>query len=100
MFWAALAPFYSPAEIWGPQMTSYLIRRLVQLVPILLGVSLLVFMLLHAIPGDPARLFAGLEASEEDIAAIRPDVLRILITIGLECPDRSAAFIHTINILS
>jgi len=52
-------------------MTGYLARRLLQLIPILLGVSLLVFMLLHFIPGDPARLFAGLEASEEDIAQIR-----------------------------
>jgi ABC-type dipeptide/oligopeptide/nickel transport system permease component len=40
-------------------------------VPTLLGVSVLVFLIMHAIPGDPAALAAGLDASPETVAAIR-----------------------------
>ncbi len=52
-------------------MQQYVIRRLVQLVPVLLGVSIVVFGLLNLIPGDPARLFLGPGATPEDIAAMR-----------------------------
>ena len=34
-------------------MTHYLLRRLLQTVPVLFGVSLLVFAILHVVPGDP-----------------------------------------------
>ena len=37
----------------------------------LLGVSLIIFMSVRMVPGDPARLIAGTEASESDIAAVR-----------------------------
>lgn len=40
-------------------------------VPTLLGVSVLVFLIMHAIPGDPAAIAAGLDASPETVAAIR-----------------------------
>src|SRR5690606_25773165 len=52
-------------------MQQYVIRRLVQLVPVLLGVSIVVFGLLNLIPGHPARLFLGPGATPEDIAAMR-----------------------------
>lgn len=52
-------------------MSSYLSRRLLQLVPVLIGVSIVVFGLLHLIPGDPARLFLGPEATPADVAVIR-----------------------------
>lgn len=48
-----------------------LTRRFVQLVGVLIGISLVTFLLLHLTPGDPARLLAGDRASEETIAAIR-----------------------------
>lgn len=41
------------------------------MIPILFGVSLGAFLFIHAIPGDPARLLAGPDASPEDIAAVR-----------------------------
>jgi glutathione transport system permease protein len=41
------------------------------MIPILLGVSLGAFMFLHAIPGDPARMLAGPDATLEDVRAVR-----------------------------
>jgi peptide/nickel transport system permease protein len=52
-------------------MTAYLIRRLWQMVPTLLGVVLLVFFLFKAFGGDPAEVLAGLNASPQTVAAIR-----------------------------
>ncbi len=42
--------------------------------PVLFGVSILVFLIVHAIPGDPAVIAAGLEASPETIEQIRRDL--------------------------
>src|SRR5215471_12031135 len=39
--------------------------------PTLLGVSLVVFMIVRLLPGDPARIVAGLQASESDVENIR-----------------------------
>ncbi|HEY8531844.1 MAG TPA: ABC transporter permease, partial [Limnochorda sp.] len=47
------------------------LRRLALLGLVLVGVSLLTFMISHAIPGDPARLLAGQRASEEVVRQIR-----------------------------
>ena len=52
-------------------MTTYTLRRLLEAVPILLGVSLLTFLILHLTPGDPAVLIGGPTASATDIANIR-----------------------------
>ncbi len=52
-------------------MANYIIRRLLMLVPMLFGVSVAVFLILHSIPGDPARMAAGPDASEADIEQIR-----------------------------
>lgn len=52
-------------------MTAYLLRRLLQFVPTLLGVVLLVFLLFNWIGGDPAYLLAGKISSPEQIENIR-----------------------------
>ena len=52
-------------------MLAYLIRRLWQMVPTLLGVVLLVFFLFKSFGGDPAEVLGGLNASPEQIKAIR-----------------------------
>ena len=52
-------------------MFSYVIRRLAALIPILIGVTLLAFLVSRALPGDPARLYAGIQASEAQVEAIR-----------------------------
>ncbi len=52
-------------------MFQYTIQKLLSSIPILLGVTILVFLLVHLTPGDPARILAGPEAYEDDIEAIR-----------------------------
>lgn len=52
-------------------MFQYAMRKTANAVPILLGVTILVFLLVHLTPGDPATLLAGPEAYEKDIEAIR-----------------------------
>jgi ABC-type dipeptide/oligopeptide/nickel transport system permease component len=52
-------------------MVKFIVRRLMLLIPVLIGVSIIAFLMLHLAPGDPAELLAGLEASAEDIAALR-----------------------------
>lgn len=51
-------------------MFRYIIRRLIQLLPLLIGVSILVFLLGHLAPGDPVRMLLGEEATAEDVARL------------------------------
>ncbi|MDI6442654.1 glutathione ABC transporter permease GsiC [Cronobacter dublinensis] len=52
-------------------MFSYIIKRLLGLIPTLLIVAVLVFLFVHLLPGDPARLVAGPEADAEVINLVR-----------------------------
>src|SRR5512135_3866329 len=52
-------------------MTRYILQRILSAAITLLGVSLIVFLMLHLLPGDPARIIAGLLASDQDVARIR-----------------------------
>lgn len=52
-------------------MVAYVTRRLLAAIPTLLGVSLVVFLMVRLLPGDPARVIAGLTASESDVQHIR-----------------------------
>lgn len=49
----------------------YILRRLMYLIPVLVGVTILVFVISHAIPGDPAKMIAGPKASREAVESIR-----------------------------
>jgi ABC-type dipeptide/oligopeptide/nickel transport system permease component len=60
-------------------MTRYIFRRLLQTVPVLFGVSLLAFAIMHVVPGDPVRLIAGPDAPESVVARVRTE-------LGLERP--------------
>lgn len=40
-------------------MLTFIIRRLIQTIPVLLGVTIITFSLIHLIPGDPAQILAG-----------------------------------------
>jgi peptide/nickel transport system permease protein len=51
-------------------LLAYVIRRVLALVPIALGVSVLVFLLIHLIPGDPARTILGNKATPAKIALL------------------------------
>lgn len=48
-------------------MTAYLVRRLVQAVAVVIGVTIIVFIILHALPGGPARGLLGPEASAQQV---------------------------------
>jgi peptide/nickel transport system permease protein len=52
-------------------MVSYVIRRLLSIVPLLFFVSIIVFFLAHLIPGDPARTILGLKANAATVASKR-----------------------------
>ena len=52
-------------------MWKYIIKRLIMLIPVLLGVILIIFLLNEITPGDPARELAGDMASEEDVEELR-----------------------------
>lgn len=60
-------------------MTPYIIRRLALSLVVLIGVSVLVFGLIHLAPGDPARLMLYDTAPEEEVQAMRK-------TLGLDQP--------------
>jgi peptide/nickel transport system permease protein len=53
------------------RLVNYVLTRLLYAIPVLLGVTLLVFLISHAIPGDPARMMAGQKASREAVENIR-----------------------------
>ena len=50
---------------------TYLLRRTLHLVPVLLGLSVLIFVVSRVIPGDPVRLALGTEATEEQVQQLR-----------------------------
>lgn len=52
-------------------MLNYVIKRLLGLIPTLFIVSVLVFLFVHMLPGDPARLIAGPEADAQVIELVR-----------------------------
>jgi ABC-type dipeptide/oligopeptide/nickel transport system permease component len=58
---------------------GYVLRRLWQTIPVLFGVSLLAFAIMHVVPGDPVRLIAGPDAPESVVERIR-------VELGLDRP--------------
>lgn len=52
-------------------MGTYLLKRVLSLIPILFGISILVFAILHLVPGDPVSIMLGTEATEESVAVLR-----------------------------
>ncbi len=51
-------------------MTTYIAKRLLMLLPVLLGISVTVFLIIHLIPGNPAQLMLGERATPEALAAL------------------------------
>ncbi len=52
-------------------MLRFIFRRLLLLIPVLIGVSIVAFLILHLAPGDPAQMMGGIEASEADLIMLR-----------------------------
>ncbi len=55
-------------------MIKYIVKRLVLLIPVLIGVVTIVFILNQLMPGDPARMMAGEGATEEAVEQLREDL--------------------------
>ena len=60
-------------------MFSYVLRRLVQAIPVIIGVSLITFILMIMVPGDPVQKLLGQRASPEAVAELRRNM-------GLDAP--------------
>ena len=49
---------------------SYIVRRLLQMIPVIFGCTLVVFFMVHLIPGDPARTMLGVHATPQGVAQL------------------------------
>jgi peptide/nickel transport system permease protein len=69
-------------------LLSYLIKRLFSTIPVLIGISLLLFFMLRMLPGDPAQVLAGQMATPDEIENIRQQ-------LGLDRPiyEQYAAYL-------
>ncbi len=73
-------------------MTAYVLRRLLQLVPVLFGIALVVFLIMALLPGDPALAILGPYATAESLASLRRE-------LGLDLPLWQRFFIWLGNVL-
>lgn len=73
-------------------MTTYILKRLLGLLPTLFIVAVLVFLFVHMLPGDPARLAAGVDASPETVELVRQD-------LGLDKPLPQQFFNYFVNLV-
>lgn len=55
-------------------MIRYILKRIVALIPVLLGVSFIIFSLLYFTPGNPAEYMLGMDATEENIQALEEEL--------------------------
>ena len=62
------------AAVGGGGLPAYALRRLFLAVPVLFGVSVLVFAVLHLAPGDPAAIMLGAQATKEDVVRLHRDL--------------------------
>jgi peptide/nickel transport system permease protein len=60
-------------------LTQYVVRRVLAIIPVLFGISILVFLLVHLIPGDVAQILLGTQATDQQIETLRR-------TFGLDRP--------------
>ncbi|GMA56478.1 hypothetical protein GCM10025858_09810 [Alicyclobacillus sacchari] len=70
-------------------MLSYIVRRIMEAIPALLGISIISFILLHIVPGDPVRIMLGQHYTAQRAAALsaslglnKPLYMQYLIWLG------------------
>ena len=63
-------------------MTGYILKRLLSAIPVLLGISVIVFVIMAMIPGDPATAILGSYATPENVEKLNRD-------LGLDVSVRS-----------
>ena len=64
---------------WGDKMSRYIVKRLLLMIPVLVGISFIIFTIMSFTPGDPARMILGDQATPEAVEALRE-------TMGLNDP--------------
>jgi len=74
-------------------MGEYLLKRLLAVIPVLLGITIIVFLIMSLIPGDPAIAILGAYATPENVAKLNQD-------LGLDAPLWQRYFIWLGNLLS
>jgi peptide/nickel transport system permease protein len=74
-------------------MFSYTVRRLLQLIPVLIGMSIIVFSIIRAIPGDPALVILGERATPEAVQELR-------LQLGLDKPITIQYLSYVYNVLT
>jgi ABC-type dipeptide/oligopeptide/nickel transport system permease component len=62
------------AGVGGGGLQGYVVRRLLLAVPVLFGVSLIVFAVMHLAPGDPAAIMLGAQATREDVERLHREL--------------------------
>jgi len=55
-------------------MWTFILRRILQTIPVLIGISIITFLLLYYLPADPARMYAGPSASVDTVQRIRHEL--------------------------
>ena len=73
-------------------MARYFLKRILFLIPVLLGVSVMIFSIVHLAPGDPAEIMLGPDATREEIERYR-------VTLGLDKPLSEQYFKFLANAL-
>ena len=74
------------------QFLHVVFQRLLHLIPVLIGISIITFVLMQLTPGDPIRLLVGNRATPEVIAAVRAHY-------GLDLPAYQQYFVYMFNVL-
>ena len=74
-------------------MLKYIVRRLIAAIPVLFGLSVILFAFVHLLPGDPTRAILGQHATPEAVARIRE-------TLGLDKPLYAQYFLYISQLLS
>ncbi len=87
------AEISAPSIGGDPSMWQYIVKRVIGLIPLILVVSFVIFMFIHLIPGDPARLIAGKEATIEEVQEIR-------VSLGLDKPIIEQYFVYLKDLLT
>nr|WP_279587946.1 ABC transporter permease [Saccharococcus thermophilus] len=67
---SASSPLFHDRQKEGQCVLSYAVRRILMVIPVLFGMSLVVFFMIRAIPGNPAQVILGQKATKEAVAAL------------------------------
>ena len=74
-------------------MIHYVIKRLIAIIPVVLGIAFIIFAILNITPGDPARLILGANATAEAVEQLREDM-------GLNDPFFVRFFSYICNVIT